>query len=84
MRTSAALPTIGRTISPMKDFETPEEATMSSIELTRNSAQTATTQVEASSKSIAVRGVISATSGPSRSMDSGASPIELSSSYKYA
>lgn len=67
-KTSAALPTIGRTINPMNVVDTPEEATMASIELMRNSAQTATTAVDASSNRTETRGVISATSCSSDSV----------------
>jgi hypothetical protein len=76
--TSAALPTMGKTINPMKVVETPEVATISSIELTRNSAQTATTAVLAKSNAIAMKGVISACSSSSDSVS------EVGSSYKYA
>ena len=65
--TSAAFPTIGRTIRPMKASETPDEATISSIELTRNSAQMATTAVDPSNNKTEMSGVISAYSVSSSS-----------------
>ena len=70
---------MGRTINPMNVVDTPDDATIWSIELTRNSAQTATTDVLAKSNRIAMRGVISATSiGSSDSLS------EPGSSYKCA
>ena len=74
---SAALPTMGKTINPINVVETPDDATIWSIELTRNSAQTATTAVLANNNRIAMSGVISATS--SGSSDSVSEP---GSSYK--
>lgn len=71
--TSAALPTIGKTMSPMKVVETPDDATIASIALTRNSAHTATTAVDASSNMTATKGVISATSCSSDSVSVDAS-----------
>lgn len=77
--TSAAFPTIGKTISPMNVSDTPDDATISSMELTRNSAQTATTAVDANNSAIAKKGVISAIS-----MGSSDSVSDSGSSYKYA
>jgi len=77
--TSAAFPTIGNTIRPMNVVDTPDDATIASIELTRNSAQTATIPVDKSSKAIAMRGVISAISS-----DPSDSSSEVESSYKCA
>jgi hypothetical protein len=78
-RTSAALPTIGKTINPINDCDTPDDATIASIELTKNSAHTATIAVDTNNNPIAQNGVISAIS-------SGSSPSEsdAGSSYKYA
>ena len=72
--TSAALPTMGKTINPMKVVDTPEDATIASIALTRNSAQIATTAVDASNKMMAMSGVISAASCSSDSVS-----VEVSS-----
>ena len=72
---------MGNTINPIKVVDTPDDATIASIELTRNSAQTATTAVLASNRPQANSGVISATSSGSPSD----SPSELAgSSYRYA
>jgi len=54
--------------------DTPEDATIASIALTRNSAQIATTAVDASNKMMAMSGVISATSCSSDSVS-----VEVSS-----
>src|SRR5277367_122925 len=80
--TSAALPTMGKTINPINVVDTPDEATIASIELTRNSAQTATTAVLASNRPHANSGVISATSSGSPSDPP--SGLEPGSSDKYA
>jgi hypothetical protein len=77
--TSAALPTIGRTINPINACDTPEDATIASIELTRNSAQTATIAVDTNNNPIAQNGVISAISSGSSVSES-----DVGSSYKYA
>jgi len=78
--TSAAFPTMGKTINPINVVDTPDEATIASIELTRNYAQTATTAVLASNNTHANSGVISATS--SASPFDPPSELELGSSYK--
>jgi hypothetical protein len=75
--TSAAFPTIGNMINPINVVDTPEDATIASIELTKNSAHTATTAVDASKRTTATRGVISATSWDS--LDSASAEA---SSYK--
>src|SRR5204863_1870395 len=68
---SAALPTIGKTISPMNVALRPESVVTASIAPTMNSAQTATSAVDMSKINTAVERLIFASSSPGDSASSG-------------